>query len=66
LRQAATETPGVAATPPPQAFVVTLTSTTLSFEIRIWTDRFEDWMSVRGDLWAAINQKLAHENVALA
>jgi len=66
LRQAASETPGVAVTPPPQAFVVTLTSTTLSFEVRTWTDRFEDWMRVRGDLWAAINQKLAHENVALA
>jgi potassium efflux system protein len=66
LRQAASETPGVAATPPPQAFVVTMTSTTLSFEIRIWTDRFEDWMTVRGDLWATINRKLAEDNVALA
>jgi small-conductance mechanosensitive channel len=66
LRQAASETPGVATTPPPQAFVVTMTSTTLSFEVRTWTDRFEDWMSVRGDLWATINRKLAEDNVALA
>jgi potassium efflux system protein len=66
LRQAASETPGVAATPPPQAFVVTMTSTTLGFEIRTWTDRFEDWMTVRGDLWAMINRKLEQENVALA
>jgi potassium-dependent mechanosensitive channel len=66
LRQAASETPGVAATPPPQAFVVTMTSTTLSFEVRTWTDRFEDWMTVRGDLWATINRKLAEDNVALA
>jgi potassium-dependent mechanosensitive channel len=66
LRQAASETPGVAATPPPQAFVVTMTSTTLSFEVRIWTDRFEDWMTVRGDLWTTINRKLAEDNVALA
>ena len=66
LRQAAGETPGVAVTPPPQAFVVTMTSTTLSFEIRTWTDRFEDWMTVRGDLWTTINRKLAEDNVALA
>jgi potassium-dependent mechanosensitive channel len=66
LRQAASETPGVAATPPPQAFVVTMTSTTLSFEVRTWTDRFEDWMTVRGDLWTTINRKLAEDNVALA
>jgi Small-conductance mechanosensitive channel len=66
LRQAATDTPGVAVTPPPQAFVVTLTSSTLGFEIRTWTDQFEDWMKVRGDLWAMINRKLEQENVALA
>jgi potassium-dependent mechanosensitive channel len=66
LRQAASETPGVAVTPPPQAFVATMTSTTLSFEVRIWTDRFEDWMTVRGDLWTTINRKLAEDNVALA
>jgi potassium-dependent mechanosensitive channel len=66
LLQAADETPGVAKTPAPQAFVITMTSTTLTFELRTWTDRFEDWMTVRGYLWVAINQKLARENVALA
>jgi potassium efflux system protein len=66
LLQAADETPGVAKTPAPRAFVMTMTSTTLTFELRTWTDRFEDWMTVRGYLWVAINQKLAHENVALA
>jgi len=43
------------------AFVVTFTSTTLSFEIRTWTDQFEDWMTVRGDLWVMINRKLEQE-----
>jgi small-conductance mechanosensitive channel len=66
LLQAADETPGVAKTPEPRAFVMTMTSTMLTFELRTWTDRFEDWMTVRGHLWVAINQKLAHENVALA
>jgi small-conductance mechanosensitive channel len=66
LLQAADETLGVAKTPAPRAFVMTMTSTMLTFELRTWTDRFEDWMTVRGYLWVAINQKLAHENVALA
>lgn len=66
LIQAADETPGVAKTPSPQAFVITMTSSTLTFELRTWTDRSEDWMTVRGYLWVVINQKLAQENVALA
>jgi potassium efflux system protein len=66
LIQAADETPGVAKTPSPQAFVITMTSSMLTFELRTWTDRSEDWMAVRGYLWVVVNQKLAQENVALA
>jgi len=66
LCQAADETSGVAKNPSPQAFVITMTSSTLTFRARTWTDRSEDWMTVRGYLWVVINQKLAQENVALA
>jgi potassium-dependent mechanosensitive channel len=66
LIQAADETPGVAKTPSPQAFVITMTSSMLTFELRTWTDQSEDWMAVRGYLWVVVNQKLAQENVALA
>jgi potassium-dependent mechanosensitive channel len=66
LMQAADETPGVAKTPSPQAFVITMTSSMLTFELRTWTDQSEDWMTVRGHLWVVVNQKLAQENVALA
>jgi small-conductance mechanosensitive channel len=39
---------------------------TLTLELRAWTDRYEDWMKIQSDLWAAINRKLEHENIALA
>ena len=66
LRQAADETSGVVKNPAPQAYITTLSSKALTFELRAWTDRYEDWMKIQSDLWAAINSKLEHENISLA
>ena len=65
LKQAASETSGVVKNPAPQAFITTLSSNALTLELRAWTDQFEDWMKIQSDLWAAINRKLEHENIAL-
>jgi small-conductance mechanosensitive channel len=58
LRQAASETSGVVENPAPQAYITALSSNTLTLELRAWTDRYEDWMKIQSDLWAAINRKL--------
>jgi potassium-dependent mechanosensitive channel len=66
LKQSASETSGVVENPAPQAFITTLSSKTLTLELRAWTDQYEDWMKIQSELWAAINRKLEHENIALA
>ena len=66
LKDTATETPGVAKTPVPQAYVTTLSSNALTLELRAWTDRYEDWMEIQSDLWIAINRKLEQKQIALA
>ena len=66
LRQAASETSGVVKHPLPQAYITTLSSNTRTLELRAWTDRYEDWMHIQSDLWAAIDRKLEDQNIALA
>jgi potassium efflux system protein len=66
LRQAASETSGVVKHPVPQAYITTLSSNTRTLELRAWTDRYEDWMHIQSDLWAAIDRKLEDQNIALA
>jgi potassium-dependent mechanosensitive channel len=66
LKDTATETPGVAKAPVPQAYVTTLSSNALTLELRAWTDRYEDWMEIQSDLWIAINRKLEQKQIALA
>jgi small-conductance mechanosensitive channel len=50
----------------PQAYITTLSSNTRTLELRAWTDRYEDWMHIQSDLWAAIDRKLEDQNIALA
>jgi small-conductance mechanosensitive channel len=36
----------------------------LNFELRAWTDQYEDWGRIRSDLALAINTALIKENLA--
>jgi potassium-dependent mechanosensitive channel len=49
----------------PQALVVNFGPGALSFELRAWTNRAEDWMQIRSDLAVVITSVLAKENISI-
>lgn len=64
LQTTAKQTPGVANTPEPQAFVTQfLPGGGLAFELRVWTERFDDWIQARSQLIAAIHTALADRGI---
>jgi potassium efflux system protein len=65
LKSVAAANPLVTPNPPPQALVVNLGPGALSFELRAWTDRAENWMQIRSELAVAIKSVLAQENISI-
>ena len=45
LKRVAANQPGVTKEPAPQAYVVSFVSAAISFNLRAWTDQYEDWLS---------------------
>jgi potassium efflux system protein len=66
LQSVATNHPSVAKEPAPQAYVVNFAPGAVSFQLRAWTDRYEDWVQVRSDLSVAVDDALARENITIA
>jgi small-conductance mechanosensitive channel len=66
LKRVAANQPGVTKEPAPQAYVVSFVSAAVSFNLRAWTDQYEDWIQVRSDLAVAIDEALSRENIAVA
>jgi potassium-dependent mechanosensitive channel len=66
LKSVAANHPGLAKEPAPQAYVVKFASGAVSFQLRAWTDRYEDWVQVRSDLSVAVDDALNRENIAIA
>ena len=66
LKRTAASHPDVAKEPVPQAHVVNFSSGAVTFQLRAWTDRYQDLAQVRSDLSIAINDTLARENIAIA
>jgi potassium-dependent mechanosensitive channel len=66
LKTTATGEPGVANEPAPQVYVVNFTAGAVTFQLRAWTDRYQDWARVRSDLAVAVNSALAQERIAIA
>jgi potassium-dependent mechanosensitive channel len=66
LRNVAANHPTVAKEPAPQAFVLGFSPGAVSFQLRAWTDRYEDWVQVRSDLSVAVDEALTRENIAIA
>lgn len=54
----------VARQPAPQVYFSNVTGGVLNFELRAWTDHFEDLVRIRSDLALAINAALVKENLA--
>jgi potassium-dependent mechanosensitive channel len=66
LRTTATSEPGVASEPAPQVYVVNFSAGAVTFQLRAWTDRYQDWARVRSDLAVAVNSALVEERIAIA
>ena len=66
LERVAANHPSVTKEPAPQAFVVNFASTAVSFQLRAWTDRYENWVRVRSDLSVAVDDALTQENIRVA
>jgi small-conductance mechanosensitive channel len=66
LKNVAANHPGLAKEPAPQAYVVGFAPGAVSFHLRAWTDRYEDWVQVRSDLSVAVDDALTRENIPVA
>ena len=66
LKSVAANHPGLTKEPAPQAYVANFASGAVSFQLRAWTDRYEDWVQVRSDLSVAVDDALTRENIAIA
>jgi potassium efflux system protein len=65
LERIAADHPLVTGDPPPQALVVKLGPDSLTFELRAWTDRSEQWMLIRSELAIAVSAALTAEKIAI-
>jgi small-conductance mechanosensitive channel len=66
LERVASNHPDIRKEPVPQAYVVNFASATVSFKLRAWTERYEDWVRVHSDLSVAIDEALTNENIRVA
>ena len=66
LKSTAAAHPGVAKEPSPQVYVVNFSAGALTFQLRVWIDRYEDLAQLRSDLSLALNNALAREKIAIA
>jgi potassium-dependent mechanosensitive channel len=66
LKRIAADQPGITKEPAPQAYVVNFASVSVTFNLRAWTDRYEDWAQVRSDLSVAVDAALSRENMTVA
>jgi small-conductance mechanosensitive channel len=65
LERTAAAHPLVAKEPPPQALVTKLGPDSITFELRAWTDRGDQWMQIRSELAIAVNAALTAEKIAM-
>jgi potassium-dependent mechanosensitive channel len=66
LGRVAANQPGITKEPPPQAYAVSFSSAAVSFNLRVWTDQYENWVQVRSNLALAVDEALSRENIAVA
>jgi potassium efflux system protein len=66
LKSTAAAHPGVTKEPSPQVYVTNFSAGAVTFQLRAWTDRHEDWAQLRSDLSIAVNEALAREKIAIA
>jgi potassium-dependent mechanosensitive channel len=65
LRVTALTVPGVIPEPAPLALFKDFGDSALDFEIRAWTDRFEDWLIIKSRLGVAVNAAFKDAGIAI-
>lgn len=65
LRGVASGHPLVLDHPPPVALLTAFGDTALTFELRCWTDRFEQWAFIRSELAIALNKAMTEAGIAV-
>lgn len=65
LRDIATNHPLVLTEPPPAALFISFGDSALNFELRIWTNRFEEWVRIRSELNIAVHDALGGANIVI-
>jgi potassium-dependent mechanosensitive channel len=66
LKSTAAAHPGVEEEPSPQVYVTNFSAGAVTFQLRAWTDRQEDWAQLRSDLSLALNDALVRAKIAIA
>jgi len=66
LQRVAATQAGITQAPAAQAYVVSFGSAAVSFNLRVWTDRYEDWIQVRSNLAVAVDEALSLGHIAVA
>jgi small-conductance mechanosensitive channel len=65
LVETATTVPGVLAKPSPLALFQGFGDSSLNFELRAWTDHFEEWGAIRSHIAVAVNNRLKAEGIEI-
>jgi len=65
LRVTALTVPGVIPEPAPLALFKDFGDSALDFEIRAWTDRFEDWLIIKSRLGVAVNAAFKNAGIII-
>jgi potassium efflux system protein len=66
LKNTAASQPAIVKEPAPQVYVLNFTGGAVTFQIRAWTDRYEDWARIRSDLAVAVKGALTREKIGIA
>ena len=65
LTETASSVPGVLARPAPVALFLGFGDSSLNFEVRAWTDHFEEWATIRSHIAVAVNNRLKAEGIEI-
>jgi small-conductance mechanosensitive channel len=65
LVETASTVAGVLAKPAPIALFLGFGDSSLNFELRAWTDHFEEWGAIRSNMAVAVNNRLKAEGIEI-
>jgi len=65
LAETASSISGVLANPAPMALFLGFGDSALNFELRAWTDHFEEWSAIRSKMAVAVNNRLKAEGIEI-